>query len=368
MNRSGAPAYWYTETMALLITYVLVALVFSFLCSIAEAVLLSVSPAYIGLLEKQERPSGALLRRLKSDINKPLTAILTLNTVAHTVGAAGAGAQVAIVFGNVYLGIASIILTLLILFLSEIIPKTLGSHHWRALAPATAYGLKFLVKLLYPFVLIAEKMTGRLGKGSVLDSFSRQEFAVMADLSAKEGQLDQKESEVLKNLFLLRETRVTDAMTPRTVVFSVQENTTVEAFLREHEEIRFSRIPIFSDDPDHLEGFVLRSDLLLAQANGQGDDALKSFQREMPVLPKAQTLAQAFNEVMRVRAHIVQVVDEFGSPIGILTLEDIVETLLGLEIVDEGDEAVDMQEQARRLWRRRARRMKLDFGREKDQR
>jgi len=353
--------------MALLIAYVLIALVFSFLCSIAEAVLLSVTAAYIALLEKQEKPSGALLRKLKSEINKPLTAILTLNTIAHTIGAAGAGAQVAIIFGNVYLGVASIILTLLILFLSEIIPKTLGSHHWRTLAPATAYGLKFLVGLLYPFVIITERMTRRLGKGSTLDSFSREEFAVMADLSAKDGQLVHRESEILKNLLLLREIRVTDAMTPRTVVFSVQENTTVGEFFRDHEHIRFSRIPIYSDEPDHVEGFVLRSDLLLAQANDHTNDNLKFFQREMPILPKSQTIARALNEVLRVRTHIVQVVDEFGSLVGILTLEDIVETLLGIEIVDEGDEAVNMQEQAHRLWRRRARKMKLDFGKEKDQ-
>jgi len=352
--------------MVLLITYVLIALIFSFLCSIAEAVLLSVTTAYIGLLEKQEKPSGALLRQLKSEINKPLAAILTLNTIAHTVGAAGAGAQVAIVFGSAYLGVASAILTLLILFLSEIIPKTLGTHHWRSLAPATAYGLKILVRLLYPFVKLTVRMTKGLSEGPRLHGFSRQEFAVMAELSVQEGQLAQRESEVLKNLLLLRKTRVKDAMTPRTVVFSLPESITVARFFHDHEQIRFSRIPIYSDEPDHIEGFVLRSDLLLAQANGHTNDRLKSFQREMPILPSSLTLAQAFNEVLRVRAHIVQVVDEFGSLAGILTLEDIIETLLGLEIIDEGDAAEDMQEYARRLWRRRAREMGLDFDTEKD--
>ena len=352
--------------MVLLITYVLIALVFSFLCSIAEAVLLSVTSAYIALLEKQEKPSGALLRQLKSEINKPLAAILTLNTIAHTVGAAGAGAQVAIVFGSAYLGIASAILTLLILFLSEIIPKTLGTYHWRSLAPATAYGLKFLVRLLYPFVKLTVRMTRGLAEGATLNGFSRQEFAVMAELSAKEGQLAQRESEVLKNLFLLRKTRVKDAMTPRTVVFSLPESTTIAKFFHDHEQVRFSRIPIYSDEPDHIEGFVLRSDLLLAQANSHTNDSLKSFERKMPILPSSQTLAQAFNEVLRVRAHIVQVVDEFGSLAGILTLEDIIETLLGLEIVDEGDAAENMQEYARRLWKRRAREMGLDFDTEKD--
>jgi len=352
--------------MALLISYVLIALVFSFLCSIAEAVLLSVTAPYVAVLEKQGKSSGALLRQLKTDINKPLAAILTLNTIAHTIGAAGAGAQVAIVFGNTYLGIASAILTLLILFLSEIIPKTLGAHHWRTLAPATAYGLKFLVILLYPFVKLTEKMMRGLSEGATLNGFSRQEFSAMAELSAQEGQLTSRESEILKNLLLLRETRAQDAMTPRTVVFSLPEDTTVADFFHHHEQIKFSRIPVYSDEPDHVEGFVLRSDLLLAQANGRFNESLRSFKREIPILPKSLTLARAFNEVLRVRAHIVLVVDEFGSPVGILTLEDIIETLLGLEIVDEEDETVDSREQARRLWRRRARGLWLDFGRKKD--
>lgn len=352
--------------MALLISYVLFALVFSFLCSIAEAVLLSVTAPYVVVLEKQGKPYGPLLRQLKSNINKPLAAILTLNTIAHTIGAAGAGAQVAIVFGNTYLGIASAILTLLILFLSEIIPKTLGAHHWRKLAPATAYGLKFLIILLYPFVKLTEKMMKGFSESATLNGFSRQEFSAMAELSAQEGQLTQRESEVLKNLLLLRETSVKDAMTPRTVVFSLPESTTVADFFRDHEQVRFSRIPVYSDESDHVEGFVLRSDLLLAQANGRFKESLESFKREIPILPKSLTLARAFNDVLRVRAHIMLVVDEFGSPAGILTLEDIIETLLGLEIVDEGDETVDTQEHARRLWRRRARNLWMDFGREKD--
>jgi len=349
--------------MVLLVTFVLVALVFSFLCSIAEAVLLSVTAPYVVLLEKRGQPSGAILRTLKAEISKPLSAILTLNTIAHTIGAAGAGAQVAIVFGNAYLGAASVVLTLLILVFSEIIPKTLGARHWRRLAPATAYGLKFLVWILYPFVVLSEKITGPMTDGPTLNGFSRQEFAAMAELSAEEGQLAERESEVLKNLLLLRETRVKDAMTPRPVVFSLAESITVGAFFDEHESVRFSRIPLFRDDPDQVDGFVLRSDLLLAHARGEVDAPLAHFKRSLPVLPESLSLAQAFNRLLRVRAHIVQVVDEYGCLAGILTLEDIIETLLGLEIVDEGDAAVDMQEHARRLWRRRAREMGLEIDR-----
>ena len=185
----------------------------------------------------------------------------------------------------------------------------------------------------------------------------------MAEVSAQEGQLAARESEVLKNLLLLRETRVKDAMTPRPVVFSVPESTTVGAFFDVHESVRFSRIPLFRDDPDQVDGFVLRGDLLLAHAKGEVDTPLANFKRPMPVVPGSLSLAQAFNGILKVRAHIVQVVDEYGCLAGILTLEDIIETLLGLEIVDEGDEAVDMQEHARRLWRRRARDMGLNIDR-----
>jgi len=347
--------------MVLLITFVLVALVLSFLCSVAEAVLLSVTVPYVALLEKRGKPSGDVLRTLKTEISKPLAAILTLNTIAHTIGAAGAGAQVTIVFGNAYLGAASVVLTLLILVFSEIIPKTLGAHHWRRLAPATAYSLRFLVWLLYPFVVLSEKITGRMADAPLLSGFSRQEFAAMAELSAEEGQLAERESEVLKNLLLLRETRVRDAMTPRPVVFSLAESFTVGNFFDAYESVRFSRIPLFADDPDQVDGFVLRSDLLLAHAKAEVDAPLAHFKRSMPVIPESLTLAQAFNQLLRVRAHIAQVVDEYGCLAGILTLEDIIETLLGLEIVDEGDVAVDMQEHARRLWRRRASEMGLNI-------
>ncbi|MGD2130124.1 MAG: CNNM domain-containing protein, partial [Lysobacterales bacterium] len=256
--------------MTLLVAYLLVALVFSFLCSIAEAVLLSVSPAYVALLEQRGRSAGPLLRELKSDINRPLAAILTLNTVAHTVGAAGVGAQVTAVFGSAYLGIASAVLTLLILIFSEIIPKTLGAHHWRSLAPATAFGLRVLIWVLYPFVKLTELLTASLADGATLKGFSRREFAAMAEVSEQEGHLAPRESQVLKNLLLLRETSVRDAMTPRPVVFSVPWTTGVEEFFAQHETARFTRIPLYRDDPDVLDGFVLRGDLLLARANGEG--------------------------------------------------------------------------------------------------
>ena len=344
-----------------LIAYVLFALVFSFLCSIAEAVILSVNSSYIAVLEEDGNPAGALLRKLNQEIGKSLAAILTLNTIAHTVGAVGAGAQATIVFGNAYLGVASAILTLLILIFSEIIPKTLGVRHWRKLAPVTAYGLRFLIWLLYPFVLLSEKLTGGQTERVALIGFSRREFSAMADISAGEGQLAERESEILKNLMQLRKIRIRDVMTPQTVVFSLPETTLVHEFVDQHKEVRFSRIPIYDKDQDHVNGFVLRSEMLLAYACGELKKPLKHYSRKIPALLETISLERAFNLVVPMEAHIALIVNEYGDLQGILTLEDIVETLLGIEIVDEGDETVDMQALARRLWKRRAEKRGLDF-------
>ena len=352
--------------MLLLIIYVVVALGFSFLCSIAEAVILSVTSPYIALLEQDDKPSGALLRKLTDDIHSPLAAILTLNTIAHTVGAAGAGAQAAAVFGNAYVGVISAVLTLLILIFSEIIPKTLGAHYWRKLAPATAYCLKFLIWALYPFVLMAERLTRGLAQGPTLRGFSRDEFAAMAELSAEEGALAHQEKHILQNLLLLRETHVKDAMTPRTVVFSLPEETTVADFTRELDRERFSRIPVYRGDQEQVTGFVIRSDILLAEAKGQGAETLANYRRELPALLSSMSLSQAFDEFQRQHTHILLIVDEYGGMEGILTMEDVLETLLGLEITDESDKTADMQKLAKRLWKRRAQRSKLNLDESAD--
>jgi CBS domain containing-hemolysin-like protein len=348
--------------MLLLIVYVIIALGFSFLCSIAEAVILSVTTPYITLMRQEGQPTGALLAGLKEDLNSPLAAILTLNTIAHTVGAAGAGAQAAKVFGSGYVGLASGVLTLLILVFSEIIPKTLGAHYWRQLAPATAYALRALIWALYPFVKLSEMLTRGLTHGPGLTGFNREELSAMAELSAREGQLEPQETTVLKNLLRLRDTRVSDAMTPRTVIFSLPETLTVEEFFWKYGSERFSRIPIYDEDPGHLNGFVLRSDLLLAQARGNTDTRLHTYRREMSALPESSSLSRAFEEFLRQRAHMMIIVDEYGGIEGLLTLEDILETLLGLEIVDEGDATEDMQALARRLWQKRAREMGLEIN------
>ena len=347
--------------MLLLVVYVLVALGFSFVCSIAEAVILSVKLPYITLSERAGRSHGAVLRRLKEDINSPLAAILTLNTIAHTVGAAGAGAQAAAVFGSAWLGLASAVLTLLILVFSEIIPKTLGAEYWRELAPVTAHFLKYLVVVMFPLVKFSEKVTQILGEGSKRKGFSRAELAVMAEISGSEGQLNERESQVLRSLLLLDGKRVKDAMTPRRVVSSLPARSTVGQFFSTHSDERFSRIPLYGDSREDVVGFVLRSDLLLAQARGESAAPVERYRRELAVIPAGASLLKAFDELMRRRTHIMLVIDEFGGMDGILTMEDVLEAMLGLEIVDEGDKAVDMRDLARRLGKRRAQAMSTEI-------
>ena len=345
--------------MLLLIIFIVIALFFSFLCSIAEAVILSVTPAHIAVLQQQGKPSGHMLARLKGKINEPLSAILTLNTIAHTIGAAGAGSQATLIFGEAYLGIISAILTLLILIFSEIIPKTLGAHYWKQLAPLTGYSLHWLIIVLYPFVKLSEKMTRGFSQEQTLTGFSRSEFAAMAQMSAKEGRLVPYESRVLQNILLLKKLRVKDAMTPRTVLFALPNSLNVAEFYYKCCHQRFSRIPVYQGERDNMIGYVLRSDILLGQTRGNGATAIKDYIRQMPTILMSMSLAQAFDEFNHHKSHIILVVDEYGSVLGILTLEDLMETILGIEIVDEGDKDEDMQQLARRLWRKRAKKMGL---------
>lgn len=347
--------------MLLLITYVLVAIGISFLCSIAEAVLLSVTDVHIAVLKKQKNRTGALLSNLKSDVNRPLAAILTLNTIAHTAGAAGAGAQAALVFGSASVGVASAVLTLLILIFSEIIPKTLGAHYWRQLSPVTAFILTYLVIFLYPFVKLSEKITASLTHESEPGGFSREEFLAVADLSYKEGRIEKQESKILSNLLLLQDTNVSSAMTPRTIIYSLSETTTVETFFHKYEKTAFSRIPIYKDESENITGFVLRSDLLLAQARGNGTNTLENYRRDITAVHESMSLSYVFNELLRLKAQLMLVIDEYGGVEGLITLEDVLETLIGFEIVDEKDATVDMQKEARRLWKRRAEKMGIEI-------
>lgn len=348
--------------MLLLLLYLAIALGFSFWCSVAEAVLLSVSPGYIRLMTQKGRPTGLLWQKLRNDLDSSLAAILSLNTIAHTMGAAGVGAQSAQVFGNNYVGITSAILTLLILFFSEIIPKTIGARYWRQLAPFIGICLKYLVILLYPLIWMAKKITKRFSVDATLTGFQRDEFAAMADLAEQEGQLNRQESDILKNMLSLRDTMIQDVMTPNRAVFSLPANLTVETFFHKYDHQRFSRIPIYDDNVDHITGFVLRSDLLLAQARGNSDNHISNYRREIQGVLNKTSLLSAIDIFISRQVNIMFVVDEYGSLRGLVTLEDLLETLLGLEIVDEGDKNPDMQKLAFSLWKRRSKKSAINYN------
>lgn len=338
-----------------------VALFFSSLCSVAEAVLLSISPSYVANLEKEGKPSAENIKGVKKNVDRSLAAILTLNTIAHTIGSGGAGAYAAKFWGEQWVGVAMIVLTLLILFVSEIIPKTIGAVYWRGLAPLTAKFIKLLNFILYPFIFVSELITKWLTGGHSHHAFSRDEFAAMADVGAEGGHLDEKESRILKNLFRFPDLCAEDIMTPSSVVFALQEDMTAHEVLGKHDKIHFSRIPIYGENRDNITGFVLKSELLIDDIRNEGKTKLKDFKkRELRGVMDETRLSSVLEKLLDGRQHILLVVDKHGGMEGVVTLEDVVETLIGIEIVDETDSDVDMRKLARDKWGTRMEKLGID--------
>jgi len=344
-----------TGNVVMLIVYVALALIFSFLCSIAEAVLLSVTPSYIQSLKSKRPKRAALLKRLKQDyIDRSLAAILTLNTIAHTVGAIGAGAEATAVFGSAWFGLFSAVMTLAILFLSEIVPKTIGALYWAKLTSPVASFVRFLIIALYPVVWISEGITKLIAGDKNVHVFSREEFVAMALVGQEAGLLGPKESRIIQSLFRFKSLRVTDIMTPRTVIMALPERTTIETALATVAAAPFSRLPVYGADVDDVTGFVLKDDILIRSAQGGRDETLESLKRKILGVPESISLSILLERFLAEKQHIARVVDEYGGTRGLVTLEDLVETLMGLEIVDETDDAEDMRALAREQWVRRA--------------
>lgn len=349
--------------MTLLVLYVCLALGVSFLCSVLEAVLLSVTPAYIAVAQQEGNPVGQHFGEFKRDIDRPLAAILSLNTIAHTVGAAGAGAQAAVVFASVPMGVISGALTLAILVLSEIIPKTLGAVHWKRLAPVVARTLVPIIWTMWPLVKMAQGISHLLSPGEKGASVSREELAALAELGNQEGVLKESESRIMHNLLRFGSLSSQSIMTPRVVVFSLPESTIVDEVVKE-QELRFSRIPVHTKGHDEMSGYVLKQDILLAAARGEGSKTLGDLKRTLIAVPTMLPLPGLLERLLNERDHIALVVDEFGGTAGVVTMEDVVETLLGLEIMDELDSVEDMQQLARQKWVERARKLGLVTGEE----
>jgi CBS domain containing-hemolysin-like protein len=343
--------------MTLLIFYLVLAIGVSFLCSILEAVVLSISPSFVAVQEKENPATGKILKKLKTDIDQPLSAILTLNTIAHTIGAAGVGAQAQVVFGNAYVSLTSALLTLVILVLSEIIPKTLGATYWKKLSGFAARTTKFLIIITYPFVILSKWITQWLSSEEVGPSVSREEFSAMAELGFEEGVFEEGESKIFKNLIRFRSLRVKDIMTPRIVVVKFQEDRTIKEILQHKEELRVSRMPVFGENEEDITGYILKNDLYFNLSEGKGEKMLNEIKREVLILPENISLKMLFERLLEKQEHIAVVVDEYGGFSGVVTMEDVVETLLGMEIVDEIDAIEDMQKLAREKWRERAKRL-----------
>ena len=330
----------------LLIIYFCLALFLSFICSLLEAVLLSTPSSYASILKKEDSKSGLILDEFKENINRPLAAILTLNTFAHTIGAAGVGAQVlkiaaeAGVSGEAYVAIASGVLTFLILVFSEIIPKTLGSTYWRTLVGISVRFIQFLIWMTYPFVLLAEFISNF---GSDSTSVTREEVIAMAEMGEDEGILEEQETDLIENTLRLKDIKVSDVMTPRNVIFVLNKDMTVGQVLEEHDTLDFTRIPVFDGNLDNMIGMVNRYDIINRKAEDQFSTRMSEIITDIPWVNENDAIDKVLELFIENRDHLCLVKDDFDTLTGLITLEDAVETLLGKEIVDEHDSVVDMR-------------------------
>lgn len=336
--------------MGLLITYMAVALGISFLCSLLEATLLAVPASHVGALAERGHAGARRLQALKQDIDRPLAAILTLNTVAHTIGAAGVGAQAVTLWGDKWLGLVSAAMTIAILLLSEIIPKTLGAVHARHLVTFTAWSIAAMIVLLYPLVRICEWLSRLFSRTGDTDGPSRDEVRSVAKMGEDTGALSDKESRIIGNLLSLREMRVEDIMTPRLVLFMLQADTTVGNLIADGPPLRFARIPVYGENQDDVLGIVLRYSIFEAHGKKQLDTRIRDLVKPIRAIPGSAAVSTALDQFIRRNEHILLVVDEWGGTEGVVTLEDTLETLLGEEIVDETDTSVDMRQLAE--WQR----------------
>ncbi len=337
--------------MILLFVYLFLALFVSFLCSIMEAVLLSTPQPFLIVRQDSGKSWAKHFITLKEKIDKPLSAILTLNTIAHTVGAAGVGAQAVKVFGEASFGIISAILTLLILIFSEIIPKTIGARYCRGLAMISSYLMRGTIFITYPFVLVSALITKIFSKSKNEKYTSREEISALASIGADEGIFNEKEYKIIQNILRLKNLRVTEIMTPRVVVATADENLSLEEFLKNKNYLKFSRIPVYSGEMENIDGYVFRETVFEKLAEDQYKLKLKDVKREIVIVPETQVLFDVWERLLEQKEHIALVVDEYGGIEGIVTMEDIIETLLGLEIIDEKDTITDMQKYARERWK-----------------
>ena len=343
--------------MTLLVIYLAIAIGISFLCSILEAVLLSVTPSYVQKLQNEKPEASKHLVNVKNRIDQSLSSILILNTFAHTMGAAGVGAQATQIFGPQWETLIAIVLTLVILYFSEIIPKTLGATFWQQLALPSAFIINLLIKLVYPLVWLSTHITKLFSKNKE-NEITREEIIALASLGHKEGILFPQENQYLKNLLDLRNISTEDILTPRTVVHRLEQSITVDEALSHQKTRDFSRIPVFDSNDENIVGKVFLVDLLEASHDGKGSQKLETFINPIHRVSDKLPVQQLLDTFLKKQAHQFLVEDEFGQMMGIVTLEDAIETLLGTEIIDERDKVTDMQAFAKKMFRDRLRKNK----------
>ena len=356
--------------MGLLIIFAVLSIFFSFMCSILEATLLSITPSYIKIRKKEGKSYAKDLANLKKDIDKPLIAILTINTIAHTVGAILVGVQAEKTFGDGgnSVMIVSALMTLAILVLSEIIPKTIVATYWQSLGNFTAKALNIMIfPLKYTGILWLMMLTTKLiGKSAHVSTMSREEFAAITDAAEEEGVFEESETTVIKNLLVFKSIEAKDVMTPFSVAIVEDESMSLSDFYSNHKNLKFSRIPVYKEKSNNVSGFILKDDVLEAMIDEHGEQPLSNIKRDILVTNDNTPIPELFEIFVEKRAHISMIVDQFGNTTGIVTMEDIIETLLGLEIMDESDSVEDMQVLARKNWERRAKRLGL-IQRKQDQ-
>jgi len=310
--------------------------------------------SYINLREEEGYAPATLMKQYKDDTSRPLAAILSLNTIANTVGAAGVGMQVVAVFGSRWFGLVSAITTILILVFSEIIPKVIGTSYWRNLMGFTARTIRALIFILYPFVLLVELITRAFPNNEDDPTVSREEVLAMVNVGEEEGVVDEDENKIFTNLMRLDSIHAYDVMTPRVVAKTAPENMTLRAYYDNDEYDHFSRIPLYKPEaPEYITGYVLRNDALEDLTEDHFRKTLGSIKRPLPAFDQDLTLGTIFDSMLKQKSQIAQIIDEYGMFVGILTLEDIIETIFGLEIIDESDTVIDMQQYARERWEQR---------------
>ena len=345
--------------MFLLVFYFSLAVLVSFICSLLESVILSASYTHVESLSQSGVRYAPLLKSMKYQISRPLSAILTINTIANTLGAAGVGAQAHKIYGNNFVTIFSVILTFVILVFSEILPKTLGASYWRSLLPMSVYLIRFFMLICYPFVQLSLYVNKIFRIRS--RHITREDIIGAAQMGVNEGAIYRNEGELIENILKLKSKKVSEIMTPRTVITAFNKKMTVDEVLKQYQPLRFARIPIYEESLDQVVGMVHRYKILEARSQGCEKLAIENYLTPLHTVPENISITAALDQFIKRKEHIFLVVDEYGSVSGLVTMEDVVETILGIEIVDELDSVADLREQALKQWKQKKNRFKSVF-------